>query len=77
MPETSQSMNEEPLELLIFSIRSYRVILDADLARLYGVSTKALNQAMKRGRTRFSAGLRLSTEQKRSRNFGVANYAVK
>lgn len=53
MPETSQSMNEEPLELLIFSIRSYRVILDADLARLYGVSTKALNQAMKRGRTRF------------------------
>ena len=41
------------LEPLIFAIRGHRVILDADLARLYGVSTKRLNEAMKRNRRRF------------------------
>jgi hypothetical protein len=34
-------------------IRNLRVILDADLAELYGVSTKALNQAVKRNQVRF------------------------
>jgi hypothetical protein len=41
------------LEPLIFTIRNQRVILDADLARLYGVTTKALNQAVKRNADRF------------------------
>ena len=43
----------EPLEPLIFSIRGHRVILDSDLARLYGTSTKALNQSMRRNSSRF------------------------
>ena len=37
----------------ILAIRSQRVILDADLARLYGVETRALNQAVKRNTERF------------------------
>lgn len=41
------------LEPLIFVIRNQRVILDADLARLYGVTTKAFNQAVKRNADRF------------------------
>jgi hypothetical protein len=41
------------LEPLIFTIRGHRVILDADLARLYGVTTKRLNEATKRNRQRF------------------------
>src|SRR6267154_1403705 len=41
------------LEPLIFSIRGHRVILDADLARLYGVHTKRFNEAFKRNRGRF------------------------
>jgi hypothetical protein len=41
------------LEPLIFSIRGHRVILDADLARLYGVQTKRFNEAFKRNRGRF------------------------
>ena len=44
---------EQPLEPLIFTIRGHRVILDADLARLYGVTTKRLNEATKRNRQRF------------------------
>ena len=43
----------EPVESLIRVIRGQRVILDADLARVYGVTTKALNQAVKRNRERF------------------------
>lgn len=42
-----------PLEPLILVIRNQRVILDADLARLYGVTTKAFNQAVKRNVERF------------------------
>ena len=37
----------------IYSLRDQRVILDSDLASLYGVPTKALNQAVKRNRERF------------------------
>jgi hypothetical protein len=45
-----------PLEERIFAIRRYRVILDRDLAELYGVKTKALNQAYRRNRGRFPEG---------------------
>ena len=42
-----------PLERRILSAREERVILDADLAEVYGVTTKALNQAVKRNAERF------------------------
>ena len=41
------------LEGLILFLREERVLLDADLAEIYGVSTKALNQAVKRNAERF------------------------
>lgn len=43
----------KPLESMIFTIRSHKVIVDADLAALYNVPTKALNQAVKRNANRF------------------------
>ena len=43
----------DSLSPLIFGIRGHRVILDVDLARLYGVRTKRLNEAVKRNRRRF------------------------
>jgi hypothetical protein len=36
-----------------FEVRGHKVILDRDLAELYGISTGALNQAVKRNRRRF------------------------
>jgi hypothetical protein len=39
----------------ILTLRDQRVLLDADLARLYGVQTRALNQAVKRNLARFPA----------------------
>jgi phage regulator Rha-like protein len=41
------------LESAIFIARGYRVILDSDLAVLYGVSTKRLNEQIKRNQDRF------------------------
>ena len=37
----------------ILSIRGYRVMLDSDLAELYGVTTKRLNEQVKRNIKRF------------------------
>ncbi|MEK7233222.1 MAG: ORF6N domain-containing protein [Elusimicrobiota bacterium] len=45
----------EPVEKRIKSIRGHRVMLDSDLATIYGVSTKALNQAVRRNPNRFPA----------------------
>jgi hypothetical protein len=43
----------EQIERAIQVMRGQRVMLDSDLARLYGVLTKALNQAVKRNAERF------------------------
>ena len=53
MPAKNKSIANEPLEPLIFIIRGHRVILDADLARLYGVNTRVLNQGVRRNSHRF------------------------
>ena len=43
----------ESIEKIIYIIRGHRVMLDSDLAELYGVTTAALNQAVKRNIGRF------------------------
>jgi hypothetical protein len=43
----------ENVAQLVFFIRGEKVMFDADLAMLYGVTTKALNQAVKRNPQRF------------------------
>ena len=43
----------EQIEKTIHFIRGYRVMLDSDLARIFGVTTKHLNQAVKRNLDRF------------------------
>lgn len=41
------------VEPLILTVREQRIILDSELARLYGVETKALNRAVQRNLDRF------------------------
>jgi hypothetical protein len=43
----------EVIERRIFSLRGHRVLLDQDLAKLYGVQLKRLNEQVKRNRDRF------------------------
>ncbi|HKY29041.1 MAG TPA: ORF6N domain-containing protein [Pyrinomonadaceae bacterium] len=62
---------------LIYEIRSERVILDSDLAAIYGVPVKALNQAVKRNSDRFPKdfAFRLTRSEFISLRSQVANSA--
>jgi hypothetical protein len=54
MPGKSKSVVPiEQIDGMIHTIRGVRVMLDRDLAQIYGVPTKAFNQAVKRNRPRF------------------------
>jgi len=56
----------ERIEQAIFLIRNQKIMIDADLADLYGVTTKALNQAVKRNEKRFPPdfAFRLTKEER-------------
>jgi hypothetical protein len=55
----------EKINKMIYSIRGKKVMFDTDLANLYGVETKVLNQAVKRNLKRFPEDFmfRLSPEE--------------
>lgn len=50
---TNQIVPTQTIEKRILVIRDHKVILSVDLAELYGVETRALNQAVKRNMSRF------------------------
>lgn len=50
---SSSVIQSERIERSILMIRGHKVMLDADLAALYGVATKVLNQAVTRNTERF------------------------
>ena len=53
MAKSSPPLPIAQLEQMIHVIRGQRVMLDSDLAKLYGVTTTALNQAVRRNAERF------------------------
>jgi len=55
VPKKSIAREAPALETLIYEIRGEKIILDSDLARIYGVATKAFNQAVKRNADKFPA----------------------
>lgn len=55
MPKTTAIVPIERIESRILLIRAHRVMLDSDLAELYGVTTKRLNEQVKRNKQRFPA----------------------
>ena len=68
----------ENIAQLVLFIRGEKVILDRDLATLYGVTTKALNQAVKRNAARFPGDFmfqltRAEVEASRSQIVTIAN----
>ena len=48
-------VSRKRIEQTILVVRGHRVMLDTDLADLYGVTTKRLNEQVKRNRNRFPA----------------------
>ena len=58
----------DTIERKIFLIRGQKVMLDRDLAELYGVETRALNQAVRRNKERFPADFMFSLSREEIRN---------
>lgn len=60
-----QTLAPEAITLRIATVRGQRVIVDADLAALYGVETKRFNEAVKRNAAKFPADFMftLTTEE--------------
>ena len=76
--EAAAIQSVEQIESLILSIRGKQVILDRDLARLYGVETKVLNQAVKRNIERFPEDFMFQLTKEEFENwksqFAISNY---
>jgi hypothetical protein len=66
MKRGQSAISVKAVEPLILFIRGQKVILANDLAELYGVSTKSLNQAVRRNEKRFPADFlfQLTAEEK-------------
>lgn len=56
------------IEKMIFVIRGQKVMLDSDLAKLYGVETKRLNEAVKRNLERFPEDFMFKLTEDESEN---------
>jgi len=58
-------ISTETIHSLIIEIRGVRVLLDSDVASIYGVDTKRVNEAVKNNPDKFPAGylLRLSNDE--------------
>lgn len=59
----------ERIERAILLIRGHKVMLDSDLASLYGVGTKVLNQAVKRNLDRFPEDFMFQLSDEELRNW--------
>jgi len=65
MQNSSDLIIQERITRSIYLIRNQKVMMDSDLAEMYGVETKVLNQAVKRNEDRFPEDfmLQLSNEE--------------
>jgi len=65
------------IEKVIHLVRGEKILLDADLARLYGVTTSNLNKAVKRNHSRFPADFMFQLTDDETRclmfQFGISN----
>jgi hypothetical protein len=64
--KSSQNLiaTSEQIQKMVHVVRGQRVMLDFDLARLYGVTTAALNQQVSRNRDRFPEDFAYQLTQK-------------
>ena len=64
MDNQNQIIVLENIQSRIFNIRGLQVMLDHDLAEMYGVTTKRLNEQVKRNIERFPEKFRFQLTQK-------------
>ena len=68
MKSTALSLEPDSIESVIRTIRGQKVIMDADLARIYGVEAKRLNEQVKRNAGRFPSDLMFQLTAEEHRN---------
>jgi hypothetical protein len=68
MSEDASIIPIERVEQSIYLIRGHKVMLDRDLAGLYGVETRVLNQAVKRNAERFPSDFMFELTREEIRN---------
>ena len=75
---TESLVPQQELSNLIYTIRGQQVMLDRDLARLYGVETKRLNEQVRRNIDRFPEDFMflLSNEECSRSQFATLNAEV-
>ncbi|MBC7427131.1 MAG: ORF6N domain-containing protein, partial [Bacteriovorax sp.] len=71
------NINLLKIESMIYIIRGNKVMLDSDLAKLYGIETKSLKRAVKRNINRFPADFMFEMNKEELENwrcqFGTSN----
>ncbi len=79
--EDKSLIPSERIERSILFIRGQKVILDRDLAELYGVQTMVLNQAVKRNKDRFPEDFMFQLNREEMKNwisqFVISNSSLK
>ena len=70
-----QLVRQEVIEQKIFLIRGHKVMLDKDLAKLYGVPTSRLNEQVKRNIKRFPADFMFQLNGKEYENL-ISQFAI-
>ena len=77
-PTMASTRKISSIESAIYLLRGRRVMLDSDLAAIYGVSTRQLNQQLKRNRSRFpdDFAFQLSTGEFRNLKSQIATSSL-
>lgn len=69
-------INEETIQDKIYTIRGQKVMLDTDLSRIYGYSTKAFNQQVKRNIERFPADFMFELTDEETREISRSQFVT-
>ena len=69
-------IDENLLKLLIYTIRGVKVMLDADLAEIYGYSTKAFNRQVKNNIERFAEDFRFQLSKREVEDLSRCNFCT-
>ena len=69
-------LNKETIEGMIYEIRGQKVMLDFDLARIYGYETKRLNEQVKRNINKFPAEFMFKLKKQEIYNIERSQFAT-
>ena len=67
----------KPIESFIVELRSQKVILDSDIAKIYGVETKRVNESVQRNLDKFPKGYIFEISKKELENLRTENSSAK